>query len=302
MKVIITGGTGLIGRALAHSLAADHHDVIILSRTPEKAGKLPAGVRAEKWDGRTAAGWGHLADGADAIVNLAGANIAAQRWMPARKEIILNSRVHAGQAVVEAINAAAVKPGVVVQASAVGYYGPRDATPVTEDAPAGSDFLAQVCVAWENSTAAVETVGVRRVIIRTGVVLDAAAGALPKMALPFKLFAGGPVGSGQQGFPWVHRADEIAAIRFLIEHPEAHGPFNLTAPNPPNNAQFSRALGRALHRPALMPAPGFALRLAFGEMAAVLLEGQRAAPHRLQALDFQFQFSQAETALHDLFS
>jgi uncharacterized protein len=300
MRVIITGGTGLIGRALTQSLAADGHEAIVLSRNPDKVTGLPKGARTVKWDGRSAQGWGQLADGADAIVNLAGESIAAGRWSEARKQSILRSRVEAGQAVVAAVEAATKKPRVVVQSSAVGFYGPRGSEKIAEDASAGSDFLASVCRAWEASTAALEALGVRRVIIRTGVVLDKQGGALPQMMLPFKLFSGGPLGGGRQGFPWIHLADEVAAIRFLIDQPSASGVFNLSAPNPLSNAQFSRVLGKVLGRPAFVPTPGLAMKMMFGEMSTLLLDGQFEIPQRLQQLGFTFRFPDADAALRDV--
>lgn len=300
MKVIITGGTGLIGATLAKNLAADRHDVIILSRSPHQATDLPASVQVVKWDSRSANGWGHLADGADAVVNLAGESLAEGRWTPERKRRIEQSRLDAGQAVVETIKVATQKPAVLVQSSAVGYYGPRDNREIGEDTPPGNDFLARVCIAWEASTAAVEAMGVRRVVIRSGIVLSAAGGALPRLLLPFKLGVGGPIGRGKQPFPWIHLDDEVAAIRFLLEQPQASGPFNLTAPQSLTNAQFGQVLGRVLHRPALLPTPAFALKLAFGEMAAAVLEGQQAAPRRLQELGFEFKYPHAAGALQDL--
>lgn len=301
MRIIITGGTGLIGRALAASLAADGSEVIVLSRNPTQAQGLPAGVRAERWDGRTAQGWGRLADGAAAIINLAGESIAARRWTAGQKRRIIDSRLNAGRAVVEAIDAAAVRPPVLIQASAVGYYGPCGDQEIAEDAGPGNDFLAQqVAVPWEESTASVEAMGVRRVIIRTGVVLSQKGGALPRMVLPFRFFVGGPLGNGRQWFPWIHLADEVAAIRFLMERADARGAFNLSAPNPLTNAEFSRTLGRVMRRPALIPTPALALRLLFGEMATVLLDGQRAVPRRLQQLGFTFKFPHAELALRDI--
>jgi uncharacterized protein (TIGR01777 family) len=301
MRIIITGGSGLIGRALSASLAADGHQVILLSRTPERATGLPVGVRAAGWDGHTAAGWGSLADGAEAIVNLAGESIAAGRWTPERKRRIRDSRLNAGRAVLEAVQAAADRPQVVVQASAVGYYGPCGDEEITEQTPPGDDFLAQaVVVEWEASTAPVEALGVRRAVIRTGVVLSKDGGALPRLLLPFKLLAGEPLGSGRQWFPWIHIADEVRAIRFLIDSQAADGPFNLSAPNPLTNAEFSRALGRVLGRPSFLPTPTPVLRLLFGEMATVLLDGQRALPVRLLDLGFTFRFPEAESALRDL--
>ena len=201
---------------------------------------------------------------------------------------------------VQAFKAVPRKPRVVIQASGVGYYGTGGDEEITEETPAGHDFLAKVAADWEASTASLEVPGVRQVVIRTGVVLSTAGGALPRMLLPFRLFAGGRLGSGRQWFPWIHIADEVGAIRFLIESETANGPFNLTAPAPLTNAEFSRLLGQRLRRPAFMPTPGFTLRLLFGEMATVILDGQRAIPRRLLQLGFIFQFPEAGSALRDL--
>lgn len=306
MRVIITGGTGFIGRALANSLAKDQHEVIVLSRNKNKTSGLASGIRVEEWDARTAAGWGSLVDGAGAVVNLAGESIAGEgflpsRWTPERKRRIRDSRVNAGNAVTEAIKAAANKPSVVIQSSAVGFYGPRGDEDVTENSPAGNDFLAETCKLWESSTAEVENLGVRRVIIRTGLVLSSKGGVLPLQSLPFKLFVGGPIGSGKQQIPWIHIEDEIRAIRYLIDTPTARGVYNLSAPEPLPNLAFGRAMGRALGRPSFFPTPGFVFKIAFGELTTLLLDGQRAVPMRLQESGFQFHYPEAEGALRDLF-
>lgn len=305
MRIIITGGTGLIGSALAAELAGAGHEVIVLTRNPDQATGLPAGVRAERWDGRTAQGWGHLADGAGAIVNLAGASIAGEgflpgRWTPERRRQILQSRLDAGKAVVEAVTAAAVKPGVVVQSSGIGIYGFLGDETVDESAPAGFDWLAQVAVQWEAATAPVEAMGVRRAVIRTAVVFTPKGGVLPLLLLPFRLFVGGPIGGGKQYVPWIHLADEVGAIRFLIENPKASGAFNLAAPDLVTNAELSKAAGRALHRPSWFPLPGFVMQLMFGEVSTLLLEGQRAAPKRLLELGYPFRFPTLEGALRNL--
>lgn len=305
MRVIITGGTGLIGRALSADLAADGHEVIVLSRTPGQARGLAAGVRAERWDGRTGDGWAALADGADAIVNLAGANISGEglfpsRWTDERKRSIRESRLNAGRAVVAAVQQASQKPGVVIQASGIGVYGPRGENPIAEDSSPGQDFLAGFAAHdWEPSTAPVEAMGVRRAIIRTGVVLDKTEGALRPMVLQFRLFAGGPIGSGKQWMSWIHLKDEARAIRFLIEHPSASGPFNLAAPQPVTNAEFARTLGRVVGRPSWLPLPGLVMKAAFGEVADLLLTGQRGVPRRLLDLGFEFRFPELEGALRD---
>ncbi len=300
MRIIITGGTGLIGRQLVAGLLQDNHEVIVLSRAPDRRSGLPAGARVLGWDGRSAAGWGQHVDGADAIVNLAGAGIADSRWSEQRKREIVDSRINAGKAVVEAVQAAAAKPAVVIQSSAVGYYGSRNDESLTEASKPGSDFLANVCIDWERSTEALDALGVRRAIIRTGIVLSTEGGALPKMLLPFKFFAGGKLGDGRQYFPWIHMVDEVGAIRFLIETPQASGPFNLAAPKTPTNAAFVKAVGEAMGRPSAVPAPAFALKAAFGEMSTVLLDGQRAEPKRLLDLGYRFRFTDPAAAVRDV--
>jgi uncharacterized protein (TIGR01777 family) len=306
MRVLIAGGTGLIGRALSTDLISKGYQVIALSRSPERVVGLPAGVQVEKWDARTADGWAHLADGADAIVNLAGANLAGtgffpSRWTEERRRSIRDSRLNAGRAIVQAVAQAHQKPRVVIQASGVGYYGSKGDQELDEDAPPGDDFLARVAAEeWEPATVAVEELGVRRVMIRSGAVLSTEEGALPRLLLPYRLFVGGPMGNGKQWLSWIHLQDEAAAIRFLIENEEASGPFNLTAPEPLTNAEFGKTIGRVMGRPSFMPVPAFAMRLAFGEVSSVVLEGQRAIPKRLLGLGFTFRFPSAESALQDL--
>jgi uncharacterized protein len=301
MRIIITGGTGLIGRSLSQALVADGHDVTVLTRDPTKVKDVPAGVKLQQWDGQTAQGWGQLVDGAGAIINLAGAGIADGRWSASRKQMIRQSRQNAGKAVVAAVTAAADKPKVVIQSSAVGYYGTEtgDAL-VTEMAAPGNDFLSKVCFDWEISTAAVSRLGVRRPVIRTGIVLSNDGGAFPKLIMPFKFFVGGALGDGKQWLPWIHIDDEIRAIQFLLTNDEADGPFNLAAPAPVTNAEMGKLVGETLGRPAVVPTPSIAMRTVFGEMATLLLDGQRAVPTKLQALGFGFKFETAQAALRDL--
>jgi len=304
MRVIITGGTGLIGSALANNLAADDHEVIVLSRNPDRH-TFPAGIRGEKWDSKTAAGWGHLADGADAVVNLAGAPIAGTgliptRWNEERKQRIRQSRIDAGTAVTQAIAAASNKPKVVIQSSGADYYGDVQSDQIiTETSANGSSFLANVTVDWEASTAPVEEMGVRRVILRSGMVLSMKSGSLPITVLPFRFFVGGPLG-GQQWWPWIHLEDTIRAIRFLIEKETATGPYNLCTPQPLKNKDFAKTIGRVLNRPSLIPVPAFALRLILGEIAVIVLHGRRAIPQKLQDDGFTFKYPELETALRDL--
>ncbi len=306
MRVLITGGSGLIGRALSAELISRGHEVIVLSRSPERASGLPGGVKVVRWDARTSEGWGHLADGAGAIVNLAGASIAGEgffpsRWTNEQRRIIRESRLNSSRAVVEAIEQAERKPGVLIQASGVGYYGFHGDEILTEEDGPGDDWAARFTAEeWEPSTAPVEQMGVRRVVARIGIVLSGEEGALPRLLLPFRLFVGGPMGSGRQWYSWISLRDEARALRFLIETEEARGAFNLTAPNPVTNRKFATIIGQVMKRPSFIPVPGFAMRLAFGEVAEVVLQGQRAFPQRLIDLGFEFRHPQAEAALRDL--
>jgi uncharacterized protein len=302
MRIVITGGSGLIGSAVAREMGSAGHEVVVLTRDPSRVGPLPPGTRAVQWDGKTPGDWAKLLDETTVIVHLAGDGIAAGRWTEEKKRRIRDSRLASGRAVLEAIRQAKSRPRALLQGSAVGYYGACGDEEVTESHPPGDDFLARICVEWEASTAEAAALGVRRPVLRTGIVLSGEGGALPRMALPFRLLAGGPLGDGRQWFPWIHEADEVGAIRFLIEREDAGGPFNLTAPEPLTNRDFSRALGRVLSRPSFAPAPGFALRLLLGEMADALLHGQRAVPRKLLDLGYVFRHPEAFGALRNLLS
>lgn len=302
MLAVITGGTGFIGRGLSRKLVDDGYDVAVLTRDPDAHEKVAGGkIRYVKWDGSTAAGWGALANGAAAVVNLAGANIAGKRWTAEVKERILQSRVAAGNAVAEAIAAAKSKPGVLVQASAVGVYGSRGDEELDESSPPGDGFLAEVVRKWESSTVAAEDARVRRVVIRSGLVLGADGGAFPRLLRPFKFFAGGPLGTGRQWFPWIHYRDEIEAIKFLIINERTSGVYNLCGPELLRNRDFSRIIGQILKRPWWWPVPAFVLRTLYGEMAdALLLASEKVLPGRLLEAGFQFKYRTAEAALRDL--
>ena len=300
MKAVIAGGTGFIGRALVRSLTGDGHEVVVLSRRP--SGNPPApGVTYAPFDGATGDGWLRHLDGAAVLVNLVGENIAAGYWTAARKARLRQSRLDAGAAVMDALRRAADPPPVLVQGSATGFYGDRGEALVDEAAPAGTGFLAELARDWEASTAGAEALGLRRAVARTAVVLGAGGGALPRMLAPYRFFLGGPLGPGTQYFPWIHLADEVAAIRLLMEHPQASGPFNLAAPGAITQDGLARALGRALGRPAVLRAPTLLLRLALGEMAQELfLNGVRAVPAKLAQLGFVFRFPDIGTALADI--
>jgi len=309
MRTIILGGTGFIGRALAARLVAEGHEVVVPSRRPEKVatllGRTAPGAVGVSFDGRTGQGWSHLLGPDTAIVNLAGENIAEGRWTEDKKHRILTSRLNAGAAIVDALRRTAesgVRPAAtLIQASAVGYYGPRDEQPVDENEPSGSGFLAEVARKWEASTLEAESLGVRRAVIRTSMVLGP-GGALTKMLPLYRLGLGGPLGSGKQAVPWIHLDDEVGAILFLLGAPGISaglaGPFNLAAPEGANSRTFAHTLGRVLHRPAFLPTPGLALRLILGEMAQeVLLSGAWAVPSRLLAAGYHFRQPTLEAAL-----
>jgi uncharacterized protein (TIGR01777 family) len=298
MRVVVAGGTGFLGAPLVSLLARDGHDVVVLTR--RSRGSEASFVT---WTPNGGTGpWASVVNGAGAVVNLAGESIAGKRWSAAQKQRILDSRVLATRSLATAIRDAASPPAVFVSASAVGYYGPLGDQPVAEDAPPGSDFLAHVCVDWEREAARAGD-RTRVVCVRTGLVLEKDGGALPQMLPPFKFGAGGPVGSGRQYWPWIHRDDWVGLVRWAIATPAVTGAVNVTAPNPATNTEFARALGRALHRPAFMPAPAFALRLLLGEMAdALLLTGQRAVPAKAMQSGFTFKYSRLDDALRAIFS
>jgi uncharacterized protein (TIGR01777 family) len=299
MHILISGGTGMIGTALTKSLLAEGHQVWVLTRDPGAA-HLQEGARAVGWDGKTCAGWGGMVSQMDAVINLVGERTSKWPWTKSLKMRFWDSRVNGGQALVEAIQAASPRPKVLIQASGVNYYGSRDETHLDEaDAP-GNGFLSDLCKAWEESTEPVERMGLRRVVIRTAIVLSAREGILPIMMFPVKLFIGGRLGNGWQGHPWIHQEDEVAAIRFLLENPSASGPFNLTSPVPISSAEFIQVIAKQLHRPYWLPVPAFILRLVLGGMAALVLDGAYLLPRRLQELGFEFRFATAEAALRDL--
>jgi uncharacterized protein (TIGR01777 family) len=305
MRFLITGGTGMVGQGLVADLLEAHHDVVVLSRHPEQhRAHMPSGVKLIQWDAKATDGWVERVAGADAVVHLAGARLAGpdprMRWTESRKAIICQSRRQAGEAIAAGIKAAARRPTVLIQASGIDYYASGEAE-VTEATSPGDDFQSWICTeCWEAPTARIEGMGVRRVVIRSGPMLNAGDGFLPPQVLQTKLFAGGAIGSGLQWVSWVHWRDVIAAIRFLVENQQAEGAYNLVAPNPVRQAELSKALGRVLNRPVFLRWPALFFEIAFGEMAVTLLRGVRASSDRLQSAGFEYQFPELEGALRDL--
>jgi len=308
MKVVIAGGSGFLGSPLSWTWAEEGHDVRVLTR-----GLPPGQAQHESGTGSpgiTRVGWaadgtsGQLASeisGASAVINLAGESIGGRRWTTVRKQALRDSRILATRSLATAIAESAAPPATFISGSAVGYYGDRGADPLTEDSTPGTDFLARLCVEWEAEAQRAARDGVRLVTIRTGLVLDRSEGVLKQMMRPFRFFAGGPLGTGRQYMPWVHRHDWVEMVRWLVETPTVEGPVNITAPHPVTNAEFARALGRALRRPAFVPAPGFAMKIALGEMADAALAGQRALPAKAQRAGYHFRYPEIDIAFRGIF-
>lgn len=294
MRIVIAGGSGFLGRALSADLLRHGHDVQVLTRRPR-------GTHDVIWSpAPTPAAWMDVVDGTDALVNLAGESLDA-RWTAAHMRAVRASRIDATSALVAAIRRASRPPAAFVSGSAIGIYGVRGDEPLTETSPLGSDFVAGLCREWE--ARALEASGISRVVLlRTGLVLSRSGGVLPRMARPFYFMAGGPLGSGRQYCSWIHLQDWSALVQWAIANETVMGALNLTAPNPVTNAEFARALGAALHRPAWLRAPAFALRLLLGEMAdALVLGGQRVLPHKAAALGFGFSYEHLAAALHAIY-
>jgi uncharacterized protein (TIGR01777 family) len=301
MKIVIAGATGFIGQKLMKRLLDSQTSVVILTRKSASGGTATHGLlRYQQWDGRNQGVWAEDVDGADAVINLSGQSIASRRWSKARKQQLYASRIDSTNALVEAIRASTVKPSVLLNASAVGYYGHVEQGVVTEERQPGNDFLGRLCADWESAALAARAFGLRVVLLRTGIVLDSEGGALQRMIFPFKLFAGGPLGSGEQWLPWIHEEDEIRAILFTLKRISLSGPVNISAPGSSTMRDFSNALGSALRRPSALRIPSFMLRALLGEMADVVLSGQRIVPRKLMKEGFEFRFPTLAGALADL--
>ena len=301
MKILVTGSTGLVGRALVSDLQRAGHTVCRLVRPDTRAEAIRGSEGFDvRWDPASGE-LGAAGVGADAVVNLAGASIAEARWMPERKKLLRTSRVDTTRALVSALAKMAARPRVLVSASAVGIYRNCGDDILTEESKPGEDFLSRIAMEWEAEAEKAEALGIRVVRARFGVILDKDGGALPKMARPFQFGVGGKIGSGQQWMSWVTLADAVAILRFALENGSARGPINVVSPQPVRNLEFTKALAAALHRPALFPAPAFALRLMLGEMAdALLLSSQRVVPAQLEKLGYQFLHPDLSAALKSL--
>lgn len=309
MRIVIAGGTGFLGSPLGEVYAEEGHDVRVLTRdlpvgeSRHDSGTGVPGVTRVGWrpDGQSGV-WASAIDGASAVINLAGAGIGDSRWTPQRKALIRDSRIIPTRSLAMAIAGASAPPPVFVSASGVGYYGTAGADTKTETSPAGTDFLAHVCEDWEAEAQRAHSAATRVVTVRSGVVLERSGGALATMMAPFRFFAGGPMGSGRQYLPWIHRIDWIEMIRWMVDTPAVAGPVNATAPVPVTNREFARALGRAMRRPSLVPAPAFALRLILGEMAdPLVLTGARVIPQRAQSHGFHFRYPEIDQAFRGIF-
>ena len=302
-RILITGGTGFIGAALCRKLRREGFDIVLLSRSPEHArDRLGSGFTVVDWDGQSSASWKEYADGAFAIINLAGENIASHVWTEKRKHQILQSRLDAGRSLVEAIQAAKQKPHVLVQASGIGFYGSAGEQELGESSPCGRGFLADTSRQWEASTETVEALAVRRVVIRLGVVLGPDGGFLGRITPAFRLFLGGRIGNGRQWLSCIHRDDVINAICFLIREHKTSGVYNLVSPQPLRSGDFYRLLGKVLARPALFCVPAVCAKLVLGQMAEeLILASQKILPRRLLAAGFTFRFPQIEEALRNIY-
>ena len=296
MNLVIAGASGFIGTALTARLLTDGHSLKLLTHSAPRTGSTD-NKKWHHWTPGTPGDWQAVVDGSDGVINLAGEPIAAGRWTQIQKKKIRESRIAATKSLVDAISRAQRKPAFLLNASAVGYYGPRGDEIVTEETPPGNDFLSEVCREWEDQARQAERTGVRVVRLRTGIVLGRGGGALAKMALPFKFYVGGRLGSGRQWMPWIHLDDEVGLILFLMQNAAATGAVNATAPNPETMNEFCRILGEVMKRPSWLGAPEFALKIALGEMAGMLLDGQRALPAVAERLHYEFKYPRLPEAL-----
>ncbi len=301
MKLLITGGTGFVGTQLTSRLIQEGHEVTILTRSLKREKGTSPGVSYLEGDPTKKGPWQEAIQNHDAVINLAGASIFS-KWTEEHKRAIRESRVNTTRNIVEGIPSHPDRPFTLFSTSAVGYYGFCGDEELTEESPQGSDFLARIAVEWEGEALKAREKGARVVITRFGIVLGEKGGALGQMIPLFKRYIGGPIGSGKQWFSWIHIKDLTEAFVFLIKHPEISGPVNLCSPNPVRNRDLARALGKALHRPSFMPAPGFMIKLVLGEFGSVILEGQRVIPKKLLEKGFLFRYADIDQALQSIVS
>jgi uncharacterized protein (TIGR01777 family) len=298
MHIVVTGGTGFIGRPLCASLVQEGHRVTLLTRRKEEAQRLfGSAVTAVEWNGTETGTWEQSLEGADAVINLAGAPIAEARWTDARKRLLTLSRILTTRLLVVAMSRRSSKPRMLISASGIGYYGACDNHILNEGAARGQGFLADLCLAWEAEALRAAEFGVRVVMLRTGMVLEQDGGALSKMLLPFRLFAGGPILPGTQWVSWIHRRDHIGLIQWLLTAPSVSGPVNAVAPEAVTMNRFCQVLGQALHRPSWLPVPGFALHVALGELGTLMTTGQRVKPSKALSAGYVFHYPTLEPAL-----
>ncbi len=300
MKMVVSGATGFIGRPLVFHLASLGHDIVLLARK-KPAGDFPANVSVSIWDGKTVADWRENLDDAEVIINLAGEPIGHKRWSVDQKKEIVESRINATKAIVKGIAMAGARPRLLLNASAIGYYGDTGESAVDESAAAGRGFLAETCAKWEKTALAAASENTRVVLLRTGVVLEKDGGALARLSASFKLFAGGPPGSGKQWLSWIHRRDVLGAIEFIINTSKLSGPVNVTAPEPVTMRQFCLYLGKMLGRPSWLNVPEFVLKKMLGEMSEMILTSQRVLPRKLLEAGFSFTYKNVDDALKAIF-
>jgi hypothetical protein len=297
MQIVVTGGTGFIGRPLCTALCQEGHRVTLLTRRIEAQRSCDPTITAIEWNGREGGAWEHCLENADAVIHLAGAPIADGRWTDARKQLLIESRVLSTRLLVEAMSRRSSKPRTLVSASGIGYYGTSNDRVLDEGAARGRGFLADLCLAWEAEALRAVEMGVRVVMLRTGMVLEQDGGALPKMLLPFRFFAGGPIMPGTQWVSWIHRRDHIGLIQWLLTNPNVSGPVNAVAPEAVTMNRFCEVLGQVLHRPSWLPVPGFALQAALGELGTLMTTGQRVTPAKALFGGYGFHYPTLEPAL-----
>ncbi len=300
MRIVVTGGTGFIGRPLCAALCQEGNQVTLLTRRVEAERLCGSTVTVVEWNGWDGGAWEHCLDGADAIIHLAGAPIADERWTDAYKRLLTESRILTTRLLVEALSRRSLKPRVLISASGIGYYGAGDDRLLDEGAARGQGFLADLCLAWEAEALRATEFGVRVVILRTGMVLEQDGGALPKMLLPFRLFVGGPIMPGTQWVSWIHRRDHIGLIQWALTTQSLSGPLNAVAPEAVTMKQFCGLIGRVLHRPSWLPVPGFALQAALGELGTLMTTGQRVTPSKALSGGYSFHYPTLEPALRTI--